>query len=80
MLDVYTAHSGTERDRLKAMMEAETWLTADEAAGYFSNVSKEDALSAVAKVQLPKSAPAVLAQLMEQAEAEKLRLQLELIE
>lgn len=80
MLDVYTAHSGTERDRLKAMMEAETWLTADEAAGYFSNVSKEDALSAVAKVKLPKSAPAVLAQLMEQAEAEKLRLQLELIE
>ena len=80
MLDVYAAHSSIERDRIKAMMDMETWLTADEAAGYFSNVSKEDALSAVAKVQLPGSAPAVLAQLMEQTEAEKLRLQLELIE
>lgn len=79
MLDVYASH-GTGWDVLADMMAKETWLTAEESAGYFDNVERVEPLKAVAKVKLPKNAPESIQALMASPdnEAEELRTRLAL--
>lgn len=81
MLDIYDrCHAiGVDREQLKAMMDAETWMTAEEAGRCFTSVSIAEPLLLAAKVRLPDHAPEGIRALMERAEeAERLRLQLAL--
>lgn len=60
MVDEYTRKSITTRDKIVEMLEKETWLTAEEAAGIFENVEVAESteLKAVAKIGNFKDVPA----------------------
>ena len=66
ILDAYAraAAEGVTRERLKALMEAESWLTAEESAALFANVRVAEPVEMAAKVDLPASAPASIRELM----------------
>ena len=81
ILDAYAraAAEGVTRERLKALMEAESWLTAEESAALFANVRVAEPVEMAAKVDLPASAPASIRELMANGdEREALRLRLDL--
>ena len=81
ILDAYAraAAEGVTRERLKALMEAESWLTAEESAALFANVRVAEPVEMAAKVDLPASAPASIRELMANGdEREALRLRLAL--
>ena len=84
MLDVYEAAAadGVDREKLREMLESETWMTAQEAGDIFRTVTPLHAvLRAVAKVDLPQSAPESVRTLMEKSEEEELlRMRLNLQE
>lgn len=64
IMNAYTAKTGKTIDELKELMDAETWMTAQEAkeAGFIDEIMFEEGVSAVANTELPGLMNGVLPQ------------------
>lgn len=62
IMNAYTAKSGKTADELKVMMDAESWMTAQEAkeAGFIDSIMFENEIDAVANIDRPELVNGVL--------------------